>query len=233
MTSKSVIHLKNVSKIYGEGESQTIALADVNLEIRKNEFVTIFGQSGSGKSSMLHILGLLDKPTKGSVFFLGKDINGFSDDELSLFRNKQIGFVFQSFNLIPSLTAFENIEIPMIIANIDKEKRKAKVDNILKKLDIYNRASHYPNQLSGGEKQRVAIGRALANDPEIIFADEPTGNLDSKRANEVMEIFTKLNKDGKTLVIITHNPMVAKLGKRIVNLKDGRIIRKENKGELV
>jgi len=218
------MHLKNVSKIYGEGENRTVALQDVNLEIKRNEFVTILGPSGSGKSTLLHIIGLLDKPTSGSVLFSGKNTTSYNDDELSHFRNKKIGFVFQAFNLIPSLTAFENVEMPMIIANVGKEKRRKNVNDILKKLDVYPRASHYPNQLSGGEKQRVAVGRALANNPEIIFADEPTGNLDSKRGEEVMKIFRELNKEGKTVVVITHDPAIAKYGKRIVRLKDSRIV---------
>ncbi len=219
-----IIQLKDIRKVYGEGESETIALKDINLSIRKNEFLTILGPSGSGKSTLLHILGLLDRPTKGSVFYFGTNTTKFDDDELSYFRNKEIGFVFQSFNLIPSLTAYENIEMPMIIADVEKQKRKPIVEELLKKLDIYNRANHYPNQLSGGEMQRVAVGRALANNPDIIFADEPTGNLDSERGKEVMKILTRLNNEGKTIIVITHDPIIAKYGKRTVRLKDGNIV---------
>ena len=219
----SVLKLANVKKIYGTGSIQTVALKGVNLEVKRKEFISIIGPSGSGKSTLLHIMGLLDRPTEGEVLFEKEPVHTLTDDQLSYIRNKKIGFVFQAFNLIPSLTMFENIELPLIISGMDADKRKKIVEDIMKKLEIYNRADHKPNQVSGGERQRAAIGRALANDPDIILADEPTGNLDTRRGEEVMEIFKQLNKEGRTIVVITHDPEIAKYTRRVIHIRDGKI----------
>ncbi len=223
-----MIQLKNVSKIYEkEAQKSVYALDNVNLEIRKGEFVAIIGASGSGKSTMMNILGLLDKPTDGSYYLENQEVNQLSDNELAEIRNQKIGFVFQSFHLLPKTTAVENVELPLIYSD-KKDIRKRALES-LKKVGLEERSYHKPNELSGGQQQRVAIARALVTEPEIIFADEPTGNLDSKSGTEVMKLFKQLHAEGKTLVLITHDSEIAEVAERVITIKDGQIIRDEVK----
>lgn len=218
-----MIQLKNISKsFYKSGQETVRALDTINLSITKGEFVAIVGASGSGKSTMMNILGMLDRPTEGNYYFENKEVNSLSDAELADIRNKKIGFVFQSFNLLPKTSAVENVELPLIYS--DRKEIRGLAANALKKVGLEERLSHKPNELSGGQQQRVAIARALVNEPEIIFADEPTGNLDSKSGTEVMNIFRELNRDGKTLVLITHDNEIAKNAKRVIRISDGKII---------
>ncbi len=222
---KAIIECKNVWKIYNPGSSAEVkALRGIDLSVKEGSFISIMGSSGSGKSTLLHIIGCLDKPTKGKVYVDGKDVTQLNDKQLAMIRRYTIGFVFQFFNLIPSLTALENVMLPMIFAGVKKSERVRRAKHLLKELGLAHRINHKPNQLSGGERQRVAIARALANDPKIILADEPTGNLDSRSGKSVMEIFQRLNKEkGKTIVLITHDPEVAKYADKIVKIKDGKI----------
>jgi putative ABC transport system ATP-binding protein len=223
---KAIIECKNVWKIYNEGtRAEVSAIQDINLKISNGEFVAIQGVSGSGKSTLLHCLGCLDTPTRGKVYIDGKDISKLSEDELALIRRKKIGFVFQFFNIIPSLTALQNVELPMIFSGIDKTKRTKKAKQLLEKVGLGKRMDHKSSELSGGEIQRVAIARALANDPILLMADEPTGNLDSKSGKEIIDIFNKLNSEGRTVVVITHDPAIAKHAKRKIRIKDGMIIK--------
>ncbi len=219
-----VITLRDVTKIYRLGKTDFKALDGISLEIRKGEFISIMGPSGSGKSTLLHIMGCLDRPTSGEVYVLGKDVRKLSDNELANLRNRKIGFVFQLYYLLPNLTALENVEVPMIFAGLPKEKRVKRAMQLLKLVGVDDVHDHKPVELSGGQRQRVAIARALANDPEIILADEPTGALDIESAEVVMNIFKKLNKEGKTVVIITHDPKVAAYAERIVVIKGGKIV---------
>jgi putative ABC transport system ATP-binding protein len=221
-----MIKLENITKIYKNSEIETIALKNINLEIKNGEFVAIMGPSGSGKSTLMHILGCLDKPTSGKYFLDGEDVSTLNDDELAEIRKKKIGFVFQSFNLLPRLKAIEQVELPLVYAGIKPEERKERAINALK-ISAFpdNFWYHYPNQLSGGMQQRVAIARALVNDPLIILADEPTGNLDTKTGEIVLDTFQKLNFEfGKTIVLVTHEEYVAKHAERIVLMRDGEII---------
>ena len=220
----NIIELQKVTKIYKLDEVEVVGVKDVDLKIKKGEFVCIMGPSGSGKSTLLHLIGCLDKPTYGKVFIDGIDVSKMSEDELAEIRKNKIGFVFQFFNLYPTLNALENIELPMIIAEKDKEYRRKRAIELLKIVGMEKFKDHFPSELSGGQRQKIAIARALANDPPIILADEPTGNLDSKSGKEVMEIFKKLNEEGKTIVVVTHNKEVAKYAERIIYLKDGKII---------
>ena len=220
-----VLELNNVSKHYGKEHYLVKALDDVSLKMQEGDFTAITGPSGSGKSTMLHMIGLLDEPTHGDIYIDGINTVHFNEREKAEMRNKKIGFVFQMFNLIPSLTVIENVEIPQVIMGTEKKERREKANEILRKLGMEHRAAHFPNQLSGGEKQRTAIARALCNDPEIILADEPTGALDTQRGIELMGILKELNKDGKTVLIITHDPEIAKTAKKIIKLKDGRTVK--------
>ena len=221
----NLINLKNVWKIYDFGETKIEALRGLNLNIKKNEFLSIMGPSGSGKSTLLNSIGCLDIPTKGVIYLKNKDITHLEESELSQIRGKIIGFIFQSFNLIGSLDAINNVILPMSFQNIEKEKRIRKAKELLTQVGLSERLSHRPNQLSGGEKQRVAIARALANNPELILADEPTGNLDSKSGKIIMEILKKLHKKyHKTIILVTHDLNIARYAKRKVSLFDGRII---------
>lgn len=204
-----------------------MALDRVCLEVDKGEFVSIMGSSGSGKSTMMNILGCLDKPTSGEFYLDGTDVSKMNDSQLAEIRNKKIGFVFQTFNLLPKLTAIENVELPMVYAGISFDKRRKKAMDALEKVGLEKRIKHKPNEMSGGQRQRVAIARALVNDPSILLADEPTGNLDSKSTVEIIEIFQKLNSDGATIVMVTHEPDVAVHTKRIVTFKDGKSISDE------
>ncbi len=218
---KDVLELGNVYKIYKSGEEKVYALRDFSLKVKEGEFIAILGPSGSGKSTFLHIAGLLDKPTKGEVILEGKNTKEMDDDEMSEFRGRKIGFVFQAFNLIPHLTAYENVMLPVLI--LEGKGREKKAEELFKKLGMEKRKNHLPSQLSGGQKQRVAIMRALIMNPSIILADEPTGNLDSKSGEEVIKILEGLNKEGKTIIVVTHDVSVAKKAKKIIYIKDGGI----------
>ncbi|RLG58551.1 MAG: macrolide ABC transporter ATP-binding protein [Candidatus Hydrothermarchaeota archaeon] len=222
---KPVVRLEKVTKVYRMGEVRVFALRRIDLSIKKEEFVCIAGPSGSGKSTLLHIIGCLDKPTSGKVFLDSIDISELNSSQLAKIRGRKIGFVFQFYNLYPTLNALENVELPMMIMKVDKEKRRKKAEELLESVGLGNRLYHLPSQLSGGERQRVAIARALANDPALILADEPTGNVDSKAGEEIMEIFKELNEEGRTIVIVTHEESIIKSGifNKIVKMKDGLI----------
>ena len=220
---QAIVELRGVRKTFVSGEVETPVLKGIDLKIKKGEFVAIIGPSGSGKSTMMNMVGALDRPTSGSVVIDGKNLSSMNDDELAQLRLRTIGFVFQSFNLISRLSARENVMLPMWFA--DAENREEKADKLLKKVGLGHRISNRPSQLSGGEIQRVAVARSLANDPEIIVGDEPTGNLDTKNGNEVMKILMQLNKDGKTLIIVTHDPKIAAMANRRVHILDGKIIK--------
>jgi len=217
-----MIQLKNISKIYGKNGGQKVtALDNANLTIEKGEFVAIIGASGSGKSTMMNILGMLDRPTSGEYYLDEREINTLTDDELASIRNKKIGFVFQKFHLLPKTTAIENVELPLIYSD-RKDIRKLAV-NALAKVGLSNRGKHRTNELSGGQQQRVAIARALVNEPEVILGDEPTGNLDSKSGLEVVGVFQELNRSGKTIILITHSSEVAEHANRVIRIHDGKI----------
>jgi putative ABC transport system ATP-binding protein len=223
---KPVVELKQVSKIYKMDEVEVKALDGIDMKVEKGDFVAIIGPSGSGKSTLLHMIGLLDRPTDGKVFLDGIDISKLNDNELARLRGNKIGFVFQFFNLYPILTALENIELPMIISEKNKMERRKRALELLKIVGLEKRAEHLPSQLSGGERQRVAIARALANNPSLILADEPTGNLDSKAGKEIIELLDKLQeKEGKTIIMVTHDVNIAKYAERLIYLKDGKIIK--------
>jgi len=227
----SLISLSHISKIYQSGEVEVKALDDISFEVEKGEFVAIMGPSGSGKSTLMHILGLLDRPTSGKYLLEGMDTSKFSDEELAKIRNKKIGFVFQFFNLLPRTTALRNVMIPMIYGGVKPQEREKKARQLLEAVGLGKRIYHTSSQLSGGEQQRVAIARALAMNPAIILADEPTGNIATNQAQEVMKIFQKLNKEGHTIVLITHEPDIAEYAKRIISLRDGKIIKDELNGK--
>ncbi len=223
--AEPVIKLENVWKIYQLGKVELVALKGISLEVAPGAFVTIMGPSGSGKSTLLNMVGALDSPTRGKVFLKGKDISLLTEDQLSQLRGKTIGFVFQEFNLLPNLTALENVMLPMIFQGTPLEKRKEKAKELLISLGLEDRISHQPAELSGGERQRVAIARAFANAPEMVIADEPTGNLDSITGKKIMEVLVDFHqKQGKTMVVVTHDPHIAEYSEQIVNIKDGEII---------
>ena len=222
----TLIEVKNLMKIYNPGENEVRALNDVSLQIKKGEFVAIIGQSGSGKSTFMNMLGCLDVPTSGSYFLNGKDVAGLSDDELSDIRNQEIGFIFQGFNLIPNLTALENVELPLTYAGVAKKERRERALQALTRVGLEDRVNFQPNQLSGGQKQRVAIARALVNQPKILLADEPTGALDSTSGEQVMELFQSLNDEGVSVLMITHDSEIAAKAQRKVIIRDG-IMKKE------
>jgi len=224
--SKTIIEVKDVKKVYNQGKpNELVVLKDIDMEVNRGEMVGVYGPSGSGKSTLLHIIGCLDRPTSGKVYIEGKDVSGLTDDELALIRGQKIGFVFQQFNLISSLTALENVEMPMRICNVKKRESVKRAKKILASVGLGERLNHLPSQLSGGEMQRVSLARALANEPDIILADEPTGNLDSKTGEEIIDLMEQLNKKGFTFVIITHDPLIAKCASRKLNIKDGKIWR--------
>jgi len=226
MISKPIIELKDVWKIYKMGDVEVTALNGLNLIVRKGEFVSIMGPSGSGKSTAMNMIGCLDIPTKGTIFLEGKDISHLSESNLAQIRGRKIGFIFQQFNLIPTLTALENITLPMIFQNIPRGERTEKAKKLLQMVDLGDRMNHKPNELSGGQQQRVAIARALSNNPEVILADEPTGNLDSRTGSTVMDFLRKLHEhEGKTIIMVTHDEDVAKNADRIEYLKDGKILK--------
>ena len=223
-----MIKVRNLRKIYS-GAVPTVAIDGVSFDIQEGEFVAIMGPSGSGKSTLMHILGFLDKPTSGSYQFWNREISEFSEQEMAKIRNKKIGFVFQMFNLLPRLNILENIELPLLYSGITKLKRNELVMRAIEEISLSHRLSHFPNQLSGGEQQRVAIARALVNDPAVIFADEPTGNLDSESGQRILDIFQNLNQKGRTIILVTHEEQIAKRARRILYLVDGKLIKDELK----
>lgn len=222
-----VIRLVDIVKSYIMGDSVVHALDHVNVQIVEGEFTSIMGPSGSGKSTMMNILGCLDRPTSGHYFLRGRDIAGYNDDELAHTRNAEIGFVFQNFNLLPKLTAQVNVALPLVYAGINEEERMVRAARALESVGLGNRLDHKPNEMSGGQRQRVAIARALVNNPAIIMADEPTGNLDTKSSYEIMDIFKAMNDEGKTIVMVTHEPDIAQQTKRILVMRDGRLVSDE------
>lgn len=219
-----MIKIENLSKSFRTTEVETIALNNVSLEVGEKEFVAIMGPSGCGKSTLLNILGLLDNPSSGNYYLDGKEVGHLKEKDRTRVRKGNIGFVFQSFNLIDELNIFENVELPLTYLNIPADERKRRVNEILSRMNISHRAKHYPQQLSGGQQQRVAIARAVVSNPKIILADEPTGNLDSKNGQEVMELLTELNKEGTTIVMVTHSQRDAGFAGRTVHLFDGQIV---------
>lgn len=219
-----IIQLKNIKKTYKIDKLEVLALRNINLEVKAGEFLAIMGPSGSGKSTLMNIIGLLDRPTSGGYLLKGKDVSIKSGWERARIRNQEIGFVFQNFNLLPRQSALNNVILPMVYAKVPPKERKEKAEQILKQIGLEKRLKHKPNELSGGEKQRVAIARALVNEPSIILADEPTGNLDSKSGQEIMEIFKKLNKQGKTIIVVTHEKTIADYTKQTIKLLDGEIV---------
>ena len=221
--STSIIQASNLRKTYEVGGTLVHALDDLDVCIEKGSYIALMGPSGSGKSTLMNVLGCLDTPTSGSYVLNGNDVNSLSDDELADIRNKEIGFVFQTFNLLPRYTALENVALPMIYAGIPKNERLTRAESVLKKVGLEDRMDHKPNELSGGQRQRVAVARALVMNPSIILADEPTGNLDSVTSDGIMELFGEINRDGNTVIVVTHEEDIAAHAERIIRLKDGRI----------
>jgi putative ABC transport system ATP-binding protein len=219
-----MIKTNNLKKIYRTEEVETTALNNVNIEIEQGEFVSIMGPSGCGKSTLLNLIGLLDNPSGGEYYFLDKEVSKFSERQRALMRKENIGFVFQSFNLIDELTVYENVELPLLYLKVSPSHRKKSVNEVLERMEIMHRAKHFPQQLSGGQQQRVAVARAIVSNPKIILADEPTGNLDSTHGDEVMNMLTSLNETGTTVVMVTHSPAYAEYGNRVIHLFDGHVV---------
>lgn len=219
-----MIALHEVKKTYQMGDTAVHALDGVSLGIGRGEFVAITGPSGSGKSTLMNILGCLDRPSSGSYRLDGSEVADLNDDQLATTRNRKIGFVFQSFNLLPRISAQKNIELPLVYAGISDEERRARSENVLREVGLFERKDHRPNELSGGQRQRVAIARALVTDPAILIADEPTGNLDSKSSNEIMEIFCGLHQQERTIIMVTHEADIAAYAQRVIHVRDGRIL---------
>jgi len=222
--TEALIELVHVWKIFGEGEAKTAAVRDVSLVVENGEFVAIMGASGSGKSTLMNQIGILDIPTKGDVFIKHHKVSDMSENERARVRREELGFVFQQFNLIPTFTVLENVEIPMVLREVEMDERREKATSILDSLELGHRLNYYPNQLSGGQQQRVAIARALVNDPAIILADEPTGNLDTKSGAMVFDILNDLHDQGKTIVLITHDPNLAGKTERTIRMQDGEVV---------
>lgn len=234
----ALVDIRDICKVYNPGENEVRALDHVNLQIHENEFVAIIGQSGSGKSTLMNMLGCLDIPTSGTYMLHDKDVSHMSDNELSDIRNKEIGFIFQGFNLIANLTALENVELPLIYRGVGRKERSKLSETALEKVGLAKRKTHKPSEMSGGQQQRVAIARAIAQAPPIILADEPTGNLDSGSTKEIMEILKGLHEEGRTVILITHDNDIAAQAKRVIKIMDGRIVsdsadKKEKKEEVV
>ncbi|HEU4574219.1 MAG TPA: ABC transporter ATP-binding protein [Chitinophagaceae bacterium] len=223
LNSSAIIHLENIQKSYFMGKMELKVLKGVSFDILKNEYVALMGPSGSGKSTLMNILGCLDTPTEGKYILNGQDVSKMEDNDLADVRNKEIGFVFQQFNLLPRLTALENVALPLVYAGLNKKARTEKALHVLDMVNLTDRSHHKPNEMSGGQCQRVAIARALVNDPSIILADEPTGNLDSKTSHEIMDIFGKIHAGGNTVVLVTHEEDIAHFSHRIIRLRDGVI----------
>ena len=224
------IRLRDIKKIYQMGGQELAALNGINLDIKRGEFAALMGPSGSGKSTLMNILGCLDRPTVGSYELEGKEVAHLSDDELAMMRNKHIGFVFQNFNLLSRISSLENVALPLVYAGVGVSERRKRAQQVLEAVGLGDRAEHMPNELSGGQRQRVAIARALVNNPEIIMADEPTGNLDTKSTKEIMEIFQEMHGRGKTIILVTHEPEIAVCANRQLLVRDGVITRDEGKG---
>ncbi len=221
---ENIIKTKDLQKVYTTEEVETTALNSINIEIKKGEFVAIMGPSGCGKSTLMNIVGLLDNPSHGEYHFLDQEISKYTEWQRAKLRKGNIGFVFQSFNLIDELTVFENVELPLLYLNVSSDERQKKVEEVLQRMDIMHRRNHFPQQLSGGQQQRVAIARAVVASPQLILADEPTGNLDSANSEEVMNLLTQLNQGGTTIVMVTHSPHDANYSHRIINLFDGKVV---------
>ena len=229
LKNNTIIELKKVKKHYHMGESIVKAVDGVDVKINRGDFIVIMGPSGSGKSTMMNMVGALDLATEGDIFLDNQNIGHLEESELAQIRGSKIGFVFQTFNLIPTLTALENISLPMIFQGIGKRERVERGEKILEDVKLSHRRDHFPNELSGGERQRVAIGRALANNPEVILADEPTGNLDSKTGSEIMRLFEDLNKKGKTIILVTHDQGLLKHAQKTLKIRDGKIVKSEKR----
>ncbi|MCP4580704.1 MAG: ABC transporter ATP-binding protein [candidate division Zixibacteria bacterium] len=226
-----MIRIENLKKIYLTEEVETTALNNINLEIKQGEFVAIMGPSGCGKSTLLNLLGLLDNPSDGEYYLLGEEVSKFSERQRALLRKGSIGFVFQSFNLIDELTVFENVELPLLYLKVPPSERKTRVEDVLEQMQIMARKNHFPQQLSGGQQQRVAVARAVVARPKVILADEPTGNLDSRHGDEVMQLLSNLNESGTTIVMVTHSPAYAEYGNRTIHLFDGHIVTENINGK--
>ena len=219
-----MIRTNNLKKVYRTEEVETTALNEVSVEIKAGEFVSIMGPSGCGKSTLLNILGLIDNPSGGEYHFLDKEVSKFSERQRSQLRKNNIGFIFQSFNLIDELTVFENVELPLIYTRVSSSERRKRVEEVLEKMNMMHRRNHFPQQLSGGQQQRVAVARAIVNNPKLILADEPTGNLDSANGNDVMKTLVHLNNEGATIIMVTHSQYCAEFGNRIIRLLDGQVV---------
>ena len=228
---KKLIDLKNVNKSYRNGDQELQVLKDIHLAVEEGEFVAIMGPSGSGKSTLMNIIGMLDRPTNGEYYLEGEEVAKLGEKKLAKVRNQQIGFVFQQFFLLSKLNALQNVELPLIYAGVSQSKRKALAEQYLKKVELEARMHHLPSELSGGQKQRVAIARALVKHPSIILADEPTGALDTKTGEQIMELLTELNREGKTIIMVTHEPEIAAFAKRQIVIRDGVISSDTKKGE--
>ncbi len=230
--NSAIINARNLWKTYPMGQQEVNALCGVDLKVQKNEFLAIMGPSGSGKSTLMNLLGCLDTPSRGDYYLNQRLVSSMDDNDLAFIRNQEIGFVFQVFNLLSRATAFHNVELPLIYKGEKKWRREEKVNEALKLVEIYQRRGHLPSELSGGERQRVAIARALVNSPSLLLADEPTGNLDSKTGNEILNLFHKIHQDGNTIIMVTHDPGIARQAQRIIHIKDGKVEKEEKKGRM-
>lgn len=223
LANNALISLEGIQRLYSMGDETIYALRGIDLQIKRNEYVALMGPSGSGKSTLMNLIGCLDSPSSGSYWLNGQDVAGLSDNRLAEIRNREIGFVFQTFNLLPRLTALDNVALPLVYAGVSELERRERAHDVLKQVGLQDRVGHRPNELSGGQRQRVALARALVNKPSLILADEPTGNLDSKTSVEIMEMFASIHALGNTIVLVTHEEDIARHAHRMVRLKDGRI----------